>query len=115
MHDLVLSGSMAPYVWTINGDTYDRAEPLMVQAGPNGAAAVVEHVDDDAPCPPARAHVPGGAGRCRTGPRKDTVLLAPMTRAEVDLVADNPGSWMLHCHNAYHAEAGMMTRLDYTT
>ncbi|MEY4817361.1 MAG: hypothetical protein RLZZ23_134 [Verrucomicrobiota bacterium] len=32
-----------------------------------------------------------------------------------DLVADNPGRWMVHCHNTYHAQAGMMTRLDYTT
>ncbi|MDW4911498.1 multicopper oxidase domain-containing protein, partial [Streptomyces sp. ADMS] len=27
--------------------------------------------------------------------------------------ADNPGQWMLHCHNAYHAEAGMMTNVAY--
>jgi FtsP/CotA-like multicopper oxidase with cupredoxin domain len=33
----------------------------------------------------------------------------------VDRRADNPGRWMLHCHNAYHAEAGMMTRLHYLT
>ncbi|MFJ7175983.1 multicopper oxidase domain-containing protein [Streptomyces massasporeus] len=23
--------------------------------------------------------------------------------------ADNPGRWMLHCHNAYQGEAWMMT------
>ncbi len=28
-------------------------------------------------------------------------------------LADNPGRWMIHCHNAYHSEAGLMTRLDY--
>ena len=33
----------------------------------------------------------------------------------VHLVADNPGRWMLHCHNAFHLGAGMMTRLDHTT
>lgn len=36
-----------------------------------------------------------------------------MGSVTADLLADNPGKWMLHCHNAYHAEAGMMTRLDY--
>lgn len=30
------------------------------------------------------------------------------------LVPDNPGVWVLHCHNTYHQEAGMMTSLDYT-
>ena len=29
------------------------------------------------------------------------------------LDADNPGRWMIHCHNTYHAEAGMMTLLGY--
>ena len=32
---------------------------------------------------------------------------------EADLQADNPGAWMLHCHNIYHAEIGMMTSLQY--
>lgn len=37
----------------------------------------------------------------------DTVLLPPQGRAEVALVADNPGRWMLHCHIIQHQEAGM--------
>ena len=57
----------------------------------------------------AQVGPPGG-----TGPRKDTVLLPPMSRIDLTLAADNPGSWLLPCYNAYHAEAGMMTRLDYT-
>lgn len=47
------------------------------------------------------------------GLRKDTVLLLPMQTIEADLQADNPGAWMLHCHNIYHAEIGMMTSLRY--
>jgi multicopper oxidase len=47
------------------------------------------------------------------GPRKDTVIVLPMQTLTVDFVADNPGEWMLHCHNAYHQEAGMMTSLSY--
>ena len=39
----------------------------------------------------------------------------PIFDIYVDFAADNPGQWMVHCHNAYHAEAGMMTRLDYIT
>jgi FtsP/CotA-like multicopper oxidase with cupredoxin domain len=27
--------------------------------------------------------------------------------------ADNPGRWMVHCHNAYHQAAGMMATLGY--
>jgi FtsP/CotA-like multicopper oxidase with cupredoxin domain len=114
VHDLVLSGSMAPYVWTFNGVTYDRSRPLTVESG---QAVRLRLSNMSMMSHPVHLHGhtfqigPAGAG----GARKDTLLLAPMARAEVDLVADNPGAWMLHCHNAYHAEAGMMTRLDYTT
>ena len=105
---------MAPYIWTINGATYDRAQPLTVETG---QAVRLRMSNMSMMTHPVHLHghtfQVGPAGG--TGPRKDTLLLPPMTRAEVDLVADNPGRWMLHCHNAYHAEAGMMTRLDYTT
>ena len=47
------------------------------------------------------------------GPRKDTVIVPAMGTVTVDLVADNPGQWALHCHNISHAEAGMMTVLSY--
>ncbi len=50
-----------------------------------------------------------------TGPRKDTPIVPPTRAVTVEFDADNPGLWAAHCHNIYHAESGMMTRLDYTT
>jgi FtsP/CotA-like multicopper oxidase with cupredoxin domain len=47
------------------------------------------------------------------GPRKDTVIVAPKATVTVEFIADNPGQWVLHCHNIYHAEAGMATPLSY--
>ncbi|GAA3500830.1 hypothetical protein GCM10019016_079370 [Streptomyces prasinosporus] len=47
------------------------------------------------------------------GPRKDSVIVPPMSRITVELDANNPGQWALHCHNIYHAEAGMLTMLSY--
>lgn len=38
---------------------------------------------------------------------RDTLLIAPKAEAEVALVADNPGTWMLHCHVLDHQETGM--------
>ena len=40
---------------------------------------------------------------------RDTVTLDPMQRAEIALVADNPGKWLLHCHMVEHMASGMMT------
>ena len=48
-----------------------------------------------------------------TGPRKDTVIVPPRSTVTVEFLADNPGQWLLHCHNVYHAEAGMTTVLSY--
>ena len=114
VQDIALAGSMRPYIWTINGRTYDQTVPLTIRAGQAGRMRITNHSMMSHPL-----HVHGhtlqlgAAGG--NGPRKDTVLVPPMGAVNVDLAATNPGTWMIHCHNAYHAEAGMMTRLDYTT
>lgn len=48
-----------------------------------------------------------------TGARKDTVIVRPGKTVSVFLDADNPGQWLYHCHNAYHAEQDMMGVLSY--
>jgi len=45
--------------------------------------------------------------------RKDTVIVRPSSSMAVEFDADNPGLWMLHCHNIYHSDVGMMTVLGY--
>jgi FtsP/CotA-like multicopper oxidase with cupredoxin domain len=37
----------------------------------------------------------------------DVIELAPATAKVADMVADNPGTWLLHCHVADHMMAGM--------
>ena len=36
-----------------------------------------------------------------------------MKTVELDIEGENPGQWMLHCHNTYHLETGMATILSY--
>lgn len=112
VQDLVLSGGMGAYSWTINGRTYDQTVPLEIRQGQAGRLRIVNHSMMSHP-----VHLHGHSFQLGpaggSGPRKDTVLLPPMARVDVDFAATNPGRWMVHCHNAYHAEAGMMTRLDY--
>lgn len=40
-------------------------------------------------------------------PPTDTILLLPDEQAELGLVADNPGDWLLHCHIIEHQKTGM--------
>jgi len=108
-HDLLLSGSMAPYGWPINGKTFPDAEPLPVEAGQRVRLRFQNMSMMFHPM-----HVHGHTfALVRGGARKDTVIVRPMQTVEVDLDADNPGQWATHCHNIYHAKTGMMTTLSY--
>jgi FtsP/CotA-like multicopper oxidase with cupredoxin domain len=42
--------------------------------------------------------------------RSDMVMLTPMMSAIADMVPDDPGIWLLHCHMPGHFKAGMYTR-----
>lgn len=48
-----------------------------------------------------------------SGVRKDTVVVRPMGRIEIDVVAYNPGTFSLHCHNALHMDGGLATTPSY--
>ncbi|ODA78303.1 hypothetical protein RJ55_05684 [Drechmeria coniospora] len=43
--------------------------------------------------------------------RRDTVTVEPYAWVIIRVVLDNPGLWALHCHNMWHAEAGMSMQL----
>ena len=108
-HDLVLGGSMGPYRWTLNGNTFPDTEPLPVVQGERIRLRFVNQTMMFHPM-----HVHGHTfALTHRGTRKDTVIVRPMQAVEVDIDADNPGQWATHCHNIYHAETGMMTSLSY--
>lgn len=44
---------------------------------------------------------------------KDTVLIGPGERYDLELLGDNPGVWMVHCHMEPHMDNGMMTLIVY--
>ncbi len=44
------------------------------------------------------------------GRRTDVVELLPTSMNSVDMIADNPGTWLYHCHVTDHITAGMITR-----
>jgi len=107
--DVVMAGSMMPYRWTINGASFPDNEPLEIAPGERVRLRLRNRSMMFHP-----VHLHGHTfGLVDGGARKDTVIVRPMQTVEVDLQADNPGQWMLHCHNIYHAEAGMMAVLSY--
>jgi FtsP/CotA-like multicopper oxidase with cupredoxin domain len=55
-------------------------------------------------------HTPHWHGETVTDGHRNTdvVELLPSSMTAVDMLADNPGTWMFHCHVEDHMEAGMM-------
>jgi len=100
-----LSGDMMNYDWTINGRPFADTEPLTIR---QGQRATLTFTNMSTMWHPMHLHGhtfqvirPDGS----LGARKDTAVVLPMHKLGVALVADNPGVWMLHCHNTYHQEA----------
>jgi multicopper oxidase len=110
---VVLGGNMMKYDWTINGQPYSRTDPLHIRQGQRPTITF-----DNTTMMWHPMHLHGHTFQLikadgSLGARKDTVIVLPKQKVNAVLVAENPGTWMLHCHNTYHQEAGMQTRLEY--
>ncbi|WP_405933238.1 multicopper oxidase family protein [Streptomyces sp. NBC_00827] len=112
-HRIKLTGGMMHYNWAINGRPFDMsdpdANPILIE---EGQRVRLDFINDTTMWHPMHLHGHtyqlGGSG-----PRKDTAIVLPKKKLSVFFDADNPGQWMLHCHNAYHGEAGMMANVAY--
>ncbi|MFI0449666.1 multicopper oxidase family protein [Actinomadura sp. 6N118] len=108
---LELTGSMMKYDWAINGRRYDPKDLQPIRSGERVRLSFVNRTTMWHPM-----HLHGHTfALTATGLRKDTAIVLPKTTLEADFDADNPGRWMIHCHNVYHQESGMMALLGYRT
>ncbi|MGF1598386.1 MAG: multicopper oxidase family protein [Acidimicrobiales bacterium] len=108
--DVRLGQDMGSYRWTINGATHGNHEPLRIESGER---VRLRFGNDTMMVHPMHLHGHTFALATSGAARKDTLLVPVMGSSAVDVIADNPGQWMLHCHNTYHLEAGMATTLAY--
>ncbi|HLI96476.1 MAG TPA: multicopper oxidase domain-containing protein [Candidatus Baltobacteraceae bacterium] len=53
------------------------------------------------------------AGYPTAGVMKDVAMLGGYQVMELDVVADNPGLTLFHCHQQLHMDFGFMTLFDY--
>ena len=108
-HRLTLGGNDMTYKWTINGKTYDPDFALPAAAGERVRLQLVNTSTMWHPIH-LHGHTFAVSTKGTPGVRKDTVIVKPAQTVSVDFDA-RPGTWMLHCHNTYHLEAGMMTSI----
>ena len=111
-----LDGNMGSYRWTLNGRPFDAK-----QVGEadyqlrEGERVRLRFENRSMIFHPMHLHGHTFQVQQSDGPgaRKDAAIVRPGETINADFEADNPGQWALHCHNIYHAEAGMMTVLSY--
>jgi FtsP/CotA-like multicopper oxidase with cupredoxin domain len=106
--DLTLSSGPEVGSWLVGGQQFPDADPLRIREGDH---VRVRLVNRSAMVHPMHLH----GHFFRVGDAlKDTVLVpSHMGRVTLDFVADNPGDWLFHCHNAYHLEGGMARVFTY--
>lgn len=110
-------------IHTINGQSWPNVTPFQVAAGEHVQMSLVNNGMMMMPeYHPMHLHghffrLMGTAGGTANPPMKDTVLIRPNgqpgSSALVQITMDNPGRWLLHCHNMEHMATGMMTAIEY--
>ena len=104
-------------VYTMNGKVFPDTGMIMVSEG----QLVKIHLENQSDLyHPIHLHghtftVLDSNGKALTGSPVllDTVLVPPHTSYDIGFVANNPGIWMIHCHNFLHANWGMDMMLMY--
>jgi FtsP/CotA-like multicopper oxidase with cupredoxin domain len=114
-HRIALTGSMMPYVWSLDDRTWADHVPLRAL---KGQRIVVEMSNRTRMAHPMHLHghhfqVVALDGTALSGAVRDTVLVPASGSVTVAFDADNPGRWLFHCHNLFHMATGMMTELAY--
>jgi len=101
--------------WTINGKSYPDTDPILVRQGKRYRLQFINRSTDDHPLHLHRHNfeVTSMNGLPLSGLQKDVLVVPANTTSEVDLVANNPGPTLFHCHNQAHMDLGFMTLLRY--
>lgn len=116
-HDvkLVLDGDMDRYIWHINGKAIYQDRNINI-----GENEVVRFTFVNKTMMHHPMHLHGHFFRVINkhgdfSPMKHTVDVAPHSTVTIEFYANEPGEWMLHCHNLYHLKTGMARVVKYSS
>ena len=110
---LILDGDMRRYIWHINGKAVHEERNIEIKEG-----EVVRFIFENHTMMHHPIHLHGHFFRVLTvqgdySPMKHTVDVPPHGSRTIEFLANEPGEWMLHCHNLYHLKTGMARVVKY--
>lgn len=101
--------------WTVNGKEFPHTDPIRVEAG-RVYRLIFDNRSDEAH--PVHLHrhtfeLVNIGGVAVSGVRKDVIMNGANSQVEVELLANNPGPTLFHCHNQMHMDFGFMAMFQY--
>jgi len=101
--------------WLINGKEYPHEREFVLREGGRYRLVFHNRSDDSHPLHIHRHmfELVELNGKPTAGVKKDTVIVPAFGRATVDLVADQPGLSLFHCHIQQHMDFGFMALFRY--
>jgi FtsP/CotA-like multicopper oxidase with cupredoxin domain len=111
-----IPSGQAPFnLWTINGKPYPHEREFVLQQGRRYRLIFRNRTDDSHPVHLHRHlfELSDVNGKSTRGILKDTVVVPLYGRVAVDLVADQPGLSLFHCHIQQHMDFGFKALFRY--
>jgi FtsP/CotA-like multicopper oxidase with cupredoxin domain len=101
--------------WLVNGKEYPHEQEFLLRQGGRYRLVFHNRSDDSHPLHIHRHlfELVELNGKPTAGIKKDTVIVPAFGRATVDLVADQPGLTLFHCHIQQHMDFGFMALFRY--
>ncbi|MCM2348724.1 MAG: multicopper oxidase domain-containing protein [Bacteriovoracaceae bacterium] len=116
-HDvkLILDGDMERYVWHINGKAIHQDTTINIKEN-----EIIRFTFENKTMMHHPMHLHGHFFRVinkhgERSPMKHTVDVAPHSSRTIEFYSNEPGDWMLHCHNLYHLKTGMARVVKYSS
>ncbi len=105
--------------WLLNGRPFDmEGENPTVATFPRGKWVKLRFVNMSPMAHTMHVHghfmhvIARNGQRITAATSEDTVVVRAMETVEVVMLADNPGDWVVHCHNLEHEEHGLMAKFN---
>ncbi len=117
VHDvkLLLGGDMRRYIWHLNGKAIHEDRLIVINQGD-----IVRFTFENLTMMHHPMHLHGHFFRVLNqhgdrSPLKHTVDVPPHMSRTIEFLANEPGEWMLHCHNLFHMSTGMARVVKYSS
>jgi len=101
--------------WTINGKSYPKTDPIAVSPNKRYRWTLDNQSGEPHPFHLHRHtfEIVRVDAHTMSGLRKDVVVVPPWKQVDIDVVADNPGLTLFHCHQQFHMDMGFMALMRY--